>query len=135
MRRRQQPCRVQRISRALGFFLGKIRTYHMRYIIWSICSYAFVHFSKITWPLKKEKSRHQKKKKQQQQHKQVACSTTRTGRCAHHTAHFVAAMIPAACIPAHVVAAMISAACIQQYFSALSVGCGLLTALWLARYM
>ena len=32
MRQRQQPCRVQRISRAPVFFLGKLRTYHMRYI-------------------------------------------------------------------------------------------------------
>ena len=44
MRRRQQPCRAQRISRALGFFLVKLRTYHIRYIVWRMCSYAFCLF-------------------------------------------------------------------------------------------
>ena len=41
--RRQQPCRVQRISRALDFFLVKLRTYHT-HVVWRMCSCAFCLF-------------------------------------------------------------------------------------------
>ena len=55
------------------------------------------------------------KTRKEQRTAQAASTTTNTGRRAHRPPHFVAARIPAVCI------------------SESSVGCGLLTALWLAK--
>ena len=86
MRRRQQPYRIQRISRALGFFLGKAT--HVCGTQFGGARTRFVYFSKITWPLEREEKSRRQQKKNNQQHKQAACTTTSTERLAHRTAYF-----------------------------------------------
>ena len=99
-----------------GFFLGKLRTCHMRYIIgWIGCARTFCLFHQKHVTVGKTNLT----TTTQQQTAQAACTTTSTGRHAHRTAHFVAARIP----PQPV------------YISAPCVGCGLLTALWLGTYL
>ena len=108
--------RVQRVSRAL-FSLSKlrVRTYRMRYKVWRMCSYAFRLFlRKKSLAVGKRKPRATK----EQRTAQSACATTNSGRRAQRTAHFVAGRNRAAYI-----------------FQCFPVGCGLFTALWLARLM
>ena len=57
---------AERISRALGFFLGKainsIRTYHMRYTaVWWMCSYAFCFFLQNHVAVEKRRKVHKTK--------------------------------------------------------------------------
>ena len=90
----------------------------MRYTVWRMCSYVctrYVYFSKITWPLEKEKK--SKEQPPPQPTAQISGVHKRPAQSGVHTAQYT------------LVAAGIPAAWIRQYISSPSVGCGLLTAL------